>query len=197
MCWIFFSFFLKTQWIWGRKGRSKAPLKVPRVPVPKCERGGRTRLSLASALCASASSKDQAVLQKASSSTKGFARRGPFLWGRSTGGWAVSWVCWGMVPGVRPPAFPSASAGWALGAKCHSPLPSRAWRGEEALPFQSSPGSCLTSLATPGWSMEVAGCWLKLRLLHGGDWCVYWGGKPGICYMWLISREGEFRIRIA
>ena len=23
------------------------------------------------------------------------------------------------------------------------------------------------------------------------------GGKPGVCYMWLISREGEFRIRIA
>lgn len=97
-------------------------------------------------------------------------------------------------PGSPAPAFPSAPAGWAPGAMCHSLLPSRVGRGGEGLPFHSSPGS-----------------WLHARLEHGGGWVlaevegsawrrlVSGGGahKPGVCSMWLISREGVFRIRIA
>lgn len=94
-------------------------------------------------------------------------------------------------PWSPAPSFPLGICRLGSGVRgAWQPAPGKSREMREALPFQSSPGSCLTSLAMPGWSMAVVGCWLKLRLRHGGDRCVCRGDKPGVCYMWLISREG-------
>ena len=45
---------------------------------------------------------------------------------------------------------------------------SQAEWGEEGRASHST--AALAPGSMPGWNMEVVGCWLKLRVLHGGDW---------------------------
>lgn len=144
---------------------------MPSVPIAKCETGGRLRLGFASALCAccvgsglgwAAGSK---LLHQGLSETRGVAH---FSGGEAQAGGqsAGSAGAWSRESGPQLSPRHLQAGLWVRGATARS----RAEWGEEGRASCST--AALAPGSMPGWNMEVVGCWLKLRVLHGGDWCV-------------------------